>query len=493
MSVRVRFAPSPTGYLHIGGLRTALYNYLFARNQGGVFVLRIEDTDRERYVEGAVESLLDAMRRVGLEYDEGLTLDGDKVSEKGKFGPYIQSERTELYQKYADELLEKGLAYRCFCSSERLDSMRKQQQLAKMPTKYDRHCCSLSEDQVAKKLELNEPYVVRMKVPEGKSVFEDLIRGKITIDNQEVDDQILLKSDGFPTYHLANVVDDHLMEITHVIRGEEWLSSTPKHVILYEMLGWQPPVFAHLPLILNPDKSKLSKRQGDVAVEDYLEKGYLPEALINFVATLGYNPKGDQEIYSLGELVKLFDLAKVNASGAVFNTEKLDWLNSHYTKSKDIDELTDLIQYFLIRSNKKVDEGRLEKIVTVERERMTRLAEIVDLVDGYESQPEFADPNILVWKKADQADSLANLEGVRGFIESLREGELAEISLVEKAIKGYIEDKGLSNGNVLWPLRVALSGKSASPSPFELIWVLGREESLKRIDNAIQKLKWKKG
>ncbi len=489
MSIRTRFAPSPTGYLHIGGLRTALYNYLHARHEKGEFILRIEDTDRERYVEGAVEGLIDALNRCGLDYDEGPVLNGDVVEQKGKKGPYIQSDRVDTYREHAEALLVKGHAYRCFCSPERLESMRKEQQLAKMPTKYDRHCMNLSEEEVVKKIELGEPFVVRMRVPEGETVMEDVIRGKVKFPNAEVDDQVLLKSDGFPTYHLANVVDDHLMEITHVIRGEEWLSSTPKHVILYNMLGWDVPTFAHLPLILNPDKSKLSKRQGDVAVEDYLVKGYLPEALLNFVATLGYNPKGDQEIYSMDELVKLFDLSKVNSSGAVFNTEKLNWLNAHYIKEKDIDELVDLVQYFLIRANKKVEEGRLEKIVTVERERLTRLDEIVDLVDMYEGLPEFADPNILVWKKSDAADSRAMLEGLIEQVESMKDSDFAELGLVETAIKRYIEEKGYANGNVLWPMRVALSGKSASPSPFELSWVFGKNTTLERLKHALETLK----
>lgn len=488
MSIRTRFAPSPTGYLHIGSLRTALYAYLFAKNQGGELILRVEDTDRSRYVDGAVESLIDVLKRMGIEYDEGPVIEDGKLGEKGSKGPYIQSERTEMYKKYADELIEKGHAYRCFCSADRLDSMRKEQQLAKMPTKYDRHCYALSPEEVQKKLDMKEPFVVRMKVPEGETVVDDMIRGKVTFKNEEVDDQVLMKSDGFPTYHLAVVVDDNAMEISHVIRAEEWLTSTPKHVLLYNMLGFKAPTYAHLPMVLNPDKSKLSKRQGDVAVEDYLAKGYLPEALNNFVALLGYNPKGDQEIYSMDELIKLFDLSKVNSSGAVFNTEKLDWMNSQYIKEKDIDELVDLAQVFLNRAGKKVDEKKLEKIIAVERERMTRLSEIVDLVDGYEGEPKFADPNILVWKKSDAADAKAMLLGLIEFIETMKDEDFAELGLVEKAIKEYIEAKGYANGNVLWPMRVALSGKSASPSPFELAWVFGKDEVMIRLKSSLKAL-----
>jgi len=484
MSVRVRFAPSPTGYLHIGGLRTALYNYLYARHTGGTFILRIEDTDRERLVEGAVESLINALDAVGLDYDEGARLSGEKLTQVGDRGPYVQSERTKIYQKYAEELLKDGKAYRCFCTSDRLTSMRKQQQIAKMPTKYDRTCCKLSEAEVAEKMEQNEPFVIRMKVPEGETVIEDMIRGKVTFPNTEVDDQVLVKSDGFPTYHLANVVDDHLMEISHVIRGEEWLSSTPKHAILYQMLGWETPAFAHLPLILNPDKSKLSKRQGDVAVEDYLKKGYLPEALINFVATLGYNPKGDQEIYALKEFIELFDLEKVNASGAVFNTEKLDWLNAHYIKEKTPAEIAELCKPFLTEAKVDVEDSALEKLVTIEQDRMSRLDQIVEMAEVFTAQD--YESEALVWKKADAADAKTNLAGVREFVETLAEFE--SVDMVEKAVKGYIEDKGLANGNVLWPMRVALSGKPASPGPFELAWALGREGTLKRLKTAIDKL-----
>ena len=311
MNVHVRFPPSPTGFLHIGGLRTALYDYLYAKKHGGVFVLRIEDTDRERFVEGGTEALITIMGKMGLDYDEGPVLKKGKLSEIGDHGPYIQSLRLDIYEKHAKELLDNGHAYYCFCSSDELKSVRKQQQMMKQPTKYNRHCLKLTEDEVKTKLELNEPHVLRMKIPEGETTFKDIIRGDITIQNTEIDDQVLMKSDGFPTYHLANVVDDHLMEITHVIRGEEWISSTPKHVILYDMFGWDLPEFAHLPLLLNADKSKLSKRQGDVAVEDFLDKGYLPEALLNFVSLLGYNPKGDQEIYTLDELVSLFDLSNL--------------------------------------------------------------------------------------------------------------------------------------------------------------------------------------
>ncbi len=482
--IRVRFAPSPTGYLHIGGLRTALYNYLFARKNNGAFLLRIEDTDRERFVEGATESLLHIFPRVGLNYDEGPKLIDGKLEQAGNVGPYIQSLRLNLYKTHVMELIEKGHAYYCFCSSDELASQRKEQEMLKLPTKYNRHCLKLTKEEIARKLELNEPHVIRMQVPEGESSFNDVVRGKITINHAEVDDQILLKSDGFPTYHLANVVDDHLMNITHVIRAEEWISSTPKHVLLYQMFGWNAPEFAHLPLLLNSDRSKLSKRQGDVATEDYLEKGYLPEALINFVALMGHNPKGDQELYTLNELVELFDLTKVNPSGAVVNFEKLDWMNAQHMKRKTANELADLCQPFLDRAGKSVDRSVLERVLKVEVERMTTLADIVDRVEMYIAQPEY-DAQLLVWKKADEADAKAQLTGVQSIMEALQDTTKEGI---EATIKAHIEQNGLSNGNVLWPLRVALSGQSQSPGPFELAEALGKEEVLRRIAVAIAKL-----
>ncbi len=484
MSVRTRFAPSPTGFLHVGGLRTALYNYLLARQQFGTYILRIEDTDRERFVPGAVESLLRMFERVNLLPDEGPRLADGIVTQTGDVGPYVQSERLPIYAEYAKQLLGAGAAYACFCSSERLDGLRKQQEIAKLSTKYDRHCLNLPAEEVLRRLAVNEPHVLRLRVPEGETSFRDEIRGTITINNAEVDDQVLMKSDGFPTYHMAVVVDDHLMKITHVIRGEEWISSTPKHVILYRLFGWDAPLFAHLPLLLNPDKSKLSKRQGDVAVEDYLAKGYLPEALVNFVALLGFNPKADQEIYAIDELIELFDLTKINKSGAVFDQAKLNWMNGQYIMRKTATELVALVRPFLDAAGKTVDAALLEKICTIEKTRMERLTDIVAIVDAYVSVPTF-DPAILVWKKADAADSRANLVGIRDHLSTVDETVWSEIAMVESSIKAYIEAKGLSNGNVLWPTRVALSGRAASPSPFELAWALGKDETMRRLASAI--------
>lgn len=328
MTVIVRFAPSPTGYLHVGGHRTALYNYLFARKHGGRFILRIEDTDQSRYVEGAVENLVKSLRAMGLDWDAG----PDKEDEKG---PYYQSQRLEIYQREIHRLISTGKAYRCFCSSERLAELRERQLAAGESPGYDGRCRHL-DPQEAEKRALKEPHVIRMRVPDdGAMTFHDVIRGEITVEFSRVDDQVLMKSDGFPTYHFANVVDDHYMGVTHVIRGEEWLPSLPKHLLLYDDLGWEAPVFAHLPLLLNPDKSKLSKRQGDVAVEDYLAKGYLPQALNNFLALLGWNPGDNREIFSMDELIERFSLDRVNKAGAVFNTEKLDWMNHQYIQAME--------------------------------------------------------------------------------------------------------------------------------------------------------------
>lgn len=487
MEIKTRFAPSPTGYLHIGGLRTAYYNYLFARKNKGKLILRIEDTDQERYVHGSIEALIKTLEQVGINYDEGPYLENDKIAYRGENGPYVQSKRLGLYREFAKQLVESEHAYFCFCSKERLDLVRKQQELAKLPTKYDRHCANLTREQVRAKIEAGDPYVIRLKVPAGETSFNDIIRGTITIKNSEVDDQILLKSDGFPTYHLAVVIDDHLMGISHIIRGEEWLSSTPKHVILYQSFAWELPEFAHLPLILNPDKSKLSKRQGDVAVEDFLAKGYLPEALINFVALLGFNPKDDQEIYSREELEEMFNLKKVNKSGAVFDVQKLNWLNEHYLRTKSENELLELMEPWLKTAPNLPEREVLKKIIVVEKPRLTLLNDILDKLADYQELPDY-DPKLLVWKKSNKEDAARQIHGILVFLESLEKEKFASVDLLEAAIKGYIKDNNLDNGCVLWPVRVALSGKSASPSPFELLWIFGAEQGIDRLKKALEKL-----
>lgn len=485
MKARTRIAPSPTGYMHIGTLRTALFNYYLAKQTGGEFIIRIEDTDRSRLVEGAVEDLLKVFKKLGLEHDEGPFLDENGViDEKGEYGPYIQSQRLDIYHQYLEKLQKDGHVYKCFCTKERLDEMRTAQKATKQTTKYDRKCCQLSDDEIQQKIEEHEPFVVRLKVPDGETIFEDVIRGKIKISNNEVDDQVLLKSDGFPTYHLAVVVDDHLMKITHVIRGEEWLPSTPKQVILCKMLGFNLPKFAHTPNLLNPDKTKLSKRQGEVAVEDYLKRGYLPETLLNFVGTLGFNPSGEEEIYSLDELVKNFKLEKVNKAGAVLNIEKLDWMNNQYLRKMDKEPLREAVRGF-VQAN--VDDENVMRAIMIERERVDRLDQLQERLTSYLTDPAY-DSSVLIWKKADKEDAVKQLSNIKDLLGRVGEDKFEKIESIESEVKSYIEENELSNGNVLWPLRVALSGQERSASPFELLWALGKGESLKRIDYAISLL-----
>ncbi|RPI59349.1 MAG: glutamate--tRNA ligase, partial [Ignavibacteriales bacterium] len=373
---RVRFAPSPTGYLHVGGLRTALYNYLFAKRNNGTFVLRIEDTDRNRFVEGAVENLIKALKWAGLDFDEGPETGGD-------FGPYMQSQRLDTYKKYADELIEKGKAYYCFCTPERLKALKEEQEKQKLPqAKYDKLCLHLTKKEVENKLASGIPKVVRLNVEENHTIkFDDIIREHVEFESNNVDDQVLIKSDGYPTYHLANVVDDHLMKITHVIRGEEWLSSTPKHVLLYDAFGWERPIFAHLPLLLNPDRSKLSKRQGDVAVEDYRDKGFLKDALINFVALLGWNAGDDREFYYTAELIKSFSLERVNKAGAVFDLQKLNWLNAEHLRKKSSSELLADLRIEIQKSKFKsqnFSDDYLSQIIDAMKERVSFVKEFID-------------------------------------------------------------------------------------------------------------------
>lgn len=473
--VRVRFAPSPTGFLHIGGLRTALYNWLFARRHGGTFILRIEDTDRTRLVEGAAESLQKTLELVGLAPDEG---------------PFFQSERKDGHLAYAQKLVEMGKAYYCFCTKERLEQVAEEQRAAKRPMMYDRHCRGLSPEEVEKRQRASEVSVIRLAVPtEGSIVMQDMIHGKIEVPWAQVDDQVLIKSDGFPTYHLAATCDDHDMEISHVIRGDEWISSLPKHLFIHEAFGWKAPEYAHLPLLLNADRSKLSKRQGDVAVEDYLKKGYLPEALVNFVALLGWNPTADREIFTKEELAELFDITKVNKSGAVLNVEKLDWLNSHYLNKLDAYEfINKVLSYDKNYKNLSDDSELLKRALLIIRGRMHNFSqvpflikEIIDPLDEYPYED-------LLWKQQgkDQVGSYLNflyqwlLEKDTVWFDSL--------STIENSVRELIENKNWNNGEVLWPLRVSLSGRRKSPSPFELLWMYRKEFSLKRIGLALEKL-----
>lgn len=504
--IRTRFAPSPTGYLHVGGLRTALFSFLLARHNGGSFVLRVEDTDQARFVEGSIQKLIDILNFVGLKYDEGLYLDGGKIVSRGDYGPYLQSQRRDLYTKYADQLVAEGKAYYCFCDEKRLEELRKEQEALKQPTRYDRKCRNLTKEEVSSNLDKGAPHVVRQAVPlEGQTVLKDLVYGEIIWDNKTLDDQVLLKSDGFPTYHLAVVVDDHLMEISHVVRGEEWIPSAPKHILLYQAFGWQAPQFAHLPILLNKDRTKLSKRQGDVSVEDYLQKGYLKEALINFVAFLGWNPKTDQEIFSLDELVAQFNLENVNKASPIFDTDKLDWLNNQYLRKMDLAAVVELAIPYLQRAGlvsgeandltakngKKISQEYLQVVLQMERERLKKLSELGDSDKFFFEQPNY-NPEILIWKKSNLAATRENLQKLMAHIQGMADSDFQTTENIEAKIKEFITASGTDNGSVLWPLRVALSGLEKSPGPFEIAHALfigfGKFEIPQRIETALKLL-----
>ena len=473
MTVIVRFAPSPTGYLHVGGHRTALYNYLFARKHGGRFILRIEDTDQSRYVEGAVENLVKSLRAMGLDWDAG----PDREDAKG---PYFQSRRREIYDKEVTRLLASGKAYRCFCSPERLAKLRERQIAAGEAPGYDGHCRHLDPEEAEKRAQ-NEPHVIRMRIPdEGAMTFHDEIRGDVTVEFNRLDDQVLMKSDGFPTYHLANVVDDHYMSITHVIRGEEWLPSLPKHLLLYDYLEWEAPIFAHLPLLLNPDKSKLSKRQGDVAVEDYLAKGYLPQALNNFLALLGWNPGNDREIFSMDELIELFSLDRVNKAGAVFNTEKLDWMNQQYIQSME-DEA------YLKEARK-----WLSGIVLNERGNAALLA-VKSGLTRFNEIPKKLGPFVsgVSLPREGEGVELMVAESTRTVLKVLKE-KLRTQSLDEPAgffslMKGVQKETGVKGKNLWMPVRIALTGEFHGPELGVIAYYLGNDEMIRRLDTALEK------
>jgi len=487
--IRTRFAPSPTGYLHIGGLRTALYSYLFAKQNGGQFVLRLEDTDVNRLVEGAAEKIYEGLKWAGINYDEGPDIGGP-------YGPYVQSQRLDIYKKYAQELLDEDHAYYCFCSDETLEKMRQEQIAKKQAPKYDRRCCALNQDEIQKKLKANEPYTIRMKIPEGRKIeIDDIVRGKVIYNSDELDDQVILKSDGYPTYHLAVVVDDHLMEISHVTRTEEWLPSTPKHILLYEYFGWTPPQWAHLPLLLNPDKTKMSKRKGDVAVEDYTDKGYLPQAMINYLAFLGWNPGSpasvkatagkEKEIYSMDELLKDFKLEKVHKAGAVFNIEKLNWYNSYYLKKLSDNELLKKCQPFLPDNQKIFSDEQIIKMLSLEKERAATLSEIGEGVKFFFELPEY-DKLLLRWKEMNDNEIKNSLNLSKKIVEEIPD-EKFNLETIKSTLMSGAE-KMKNRGELLWPLRVALSGQKNSPPPFEIAEILGKKESLTRINKARESL-----
>ena len=460
-------------------------------------MVRIEDTDRERYVEGGVEDIIRSLKWAGIHIDEGVDLNDDgKVTQNGEHGPYIQSKRLKIYREHVEQLVAHDHAYFCFCTKERLEKLRKEQEAAKLPTLYDGLCRDISVEDAQERVRAGDAHVIRMKVPrEGTTKFHDSIRGDVEFQNSLIDDQVLLKSDGFPTYHLANVVDDHLMAVTHVIRGEEWLSSTPKHILLYWMFGWEPPEFAHIPLLVNEKKQKLSKRLGDVSVEDFKEKGYLPEALVNFVGFLGWNPGDEREIFSMDELIKEFTLEKVGKSPAIFNLEKLDWYNREYMRRISLDELTERCVPFFVNAgllkkqetrNKKQIEW-LQQIVALEKDRAATLVELVGEVGFVFADKLEYEPQLLVWKKSTLEDAREKLHEVWRFLQTIDENEWTKDGLEQK-VKAWISEKKFDTGSALWPMRVALSGKKDSPGPFEIAEVLGRENTVDRLQRAYSRL-----
>ena len=478
--VRTRFAPSPTGRMHVGNLRTALYAYLIAKHEGGDFILRIEDTDQERYVEGALDIIYHTLKETGLVHDEGPDLDGG-------VGPYVQSERQAqgIYLKYAKELVEKGEAYYCFCDKERLESL-KQEVAGKEIIVYDKHCLHLSKEEVEAKLAAGVPYVIRHNIPnEGTTSFEDEIYGKIEVPNSELDDMILIKSDGYPTYNFANVVDDHLMGITHVVRGNEYLSSSPKYNRLYAAFGWDVPVYVHCPLITNEEHKKLSKRCGHSSYEDLIEQGFVTEAVVNYVALLGWCPSDNREIFSLEELVEAFDYHHMNKSPAVFDMGKLRWMNGEYIKAMDFDKFYErALPYLKEAIHKDLD---LKKIASQVKTRIEVFPEIKELIDFYEEVPEY-DTQMYCHKKMKTTEetSLNLLKEVLPLLEA--QNDYSNDALFE-ALVAFGKEHGYKTGYIMWPIRTALSGKQTTPAgATEILEILRKEESIKRIHAAIEKL-----
>lgn len=476
--VRLRFAPSPTGELHLGGARTALFNFLFAKQNQGKLILRIEDTDQTRFQQGAMERFFEDLKWLGIEFDESPTRGGD-------FGPYIQSERTNLYRDSANELIASGGAYYCFCTPERLAEIREAQQKSGQKPGYDRHCRNLSKDEIEKNLNTKKSFVVRLKVPEsGKITVNDLVRGKVTFQMNDVDDSVLLKSDGFPTYHLANVVDDHLMKITHVMRAEEWLPSTPKHLILYQNFGWQAPEFAHLPLLLAPDKKKLSKRlHGEkVWISTYRKEGYLPEALVNYLALLGWNPGDEREFFTLEELIKGFEITRINKSGAIFDNEKLDHFEGHYVREMSQESLLKELAPF---KPKGMTDQVFERAAQIIQTRIIKLADFSKLTSFFVNLPDY-DASKLVFKKSTLEKTIKGIKIAITALENIEDWQAKNIS--DSLAQGASET-GLSNGDIFWPVRVALTGEDFSPPPNECAFVVGKAETLARLNQALDKLK----
>ena len=479
--IRTRFAPSPTGRMHVGNLRTALYAYLIAKHEGGDFILRIEDTDQEREVEGAVDIIYRTLKETGLEHDEGPDKDGG-------VGPYIQSERQKqgIYLEYAKKLIDKGEAYYCFCDECRLKTLVTEFE-GKTISRYDKHCLHLSKEEVEANLAAGKPFVIRQNNPkEGTTTFHDELYGDITVDNSQLDDMILIKSDGYPTYNFANVVDDHTMNITHVVRGNEYLSSSPKYVRLYDAFGWQVPVYIHLPLITDENHKKLSKRSGHASFEDLIDQGFITEAIVNYVALLGWSPEDNREIFSLDELIKEFDYHRISKSPAVFDIVKLRWMNGEYLKAMDFDKFYEMAEPYLKKAiSKPLD---LKKIAAMVKTRIEVFPDIAGLVDFFEELPEY-DVAMYTHKKM-KTTAESSLEVLKDLLPILEAQEDYSNDGLYQTLVKYVEEKGCKNGYVMWPIRTAVSGKQMTPAgATEIMEVLGKEESLNRIRKGIELLK----
>lgn len=478
-NIRVRFAPSPTGEVHIGSIWLAQFDWLFAHQNKGAFILRIEDTDRQRLVPGAVEKIYEALEWYGLTPDEG-------PNHGGQLGPYIQSQRLDIYQPYARQLVEQGSAYYCFCSPARLEELRSAQQAAKLPPRYDKRCFAIPRDQAAARVAQGESAVIRLNVPASGSVtLDDIVRGRVTFRYDQIDDSVLLKSDGWPTYHLAVVIDDHLMQISHVIRGEEWLPSTPKHLLLYQALGWTPPQFAHLPQILGANKKKLSKREGSASALRFRDQGYLPEAMQNFLVLMGWHPKGDQEVLSRQQVLTEFRLDQMNPSGAIFDQQKLDWLNGAYIRTLPVDELVRRLEpYWQIPKGESVTAAWRGQAVTIVSDRLKKLSDINDAINftfpsAWDQEVAQFDRAGLIPKRGSAEDVVTALAWFGTWFG--RQPNPSSAGELKAACLKAIAAAGHSNAGILWPVRVALSLRAASPDVFDLLALLGKSESLRRI------------
>ena len=480
-TVRTRFAPSPTGFMHIGNLRTALYEYLVAKSQGGDFVLRIEDTDRERYVEGAVDIIYNTLRVAGLQHDEG-------PDKPGEYGPYVQSERLNMYKPYAEQLIEQGKAYRCFCTKERLDILKDDETPG---GGYDRHCRDLPQEEIDRLLAEGVPYVIRQKMPlEGSTTFTDAVFGEITVENSELQDQILIKTDGYPTYNFANVIDDHTMNITHVVRGCEYLSSTPKYNLLYEAFGWEVPTYIHLPLIMGKDAegnvAKLSKRHGSTGFEDLIKEGYLPQAIINYVALLGWCPSDNQEMFTLDELTKAFNISGISKSPSIFDYDKLEWFNGEYIRKMSPEEFT---SYAMPYYKEAVTSRELpwDKLCGILQQRVTKFTQIPEMIDFFDKLPEY-DAEMFVNKK-----SKTNLENapvmLKAVTDKLTALESWDKDSIHDCLINLAQELEVKNGTVMWPARIAAAGKKVTPGgAVEILEILGRDEALARLNLGLEKL-----